>query len=321
MFKIPVALLAALALMVGLAGTANATDTSELGREAKKAFVKPSGDLVASGVAGTALYSDVSLGNFTLPRSGSVTRSATYWVAPDNDWLLSYEVYDGNDNLVSTGEVSSLYGDAPSGSIPLTFSASAVTGTWTVLWGYAEYLPESDDYYTEGDYNFFAVNRQAAPVPTAKKPGAPRSLKVSSQVDAKKRKVSWAAPSSNGGAGIQGYQIMVRKGSKTLYTKNVAASRRSFKVPRRLLHNGKDRVYVKARNRVGFGSNAARSFKVKKPVKAYSRCSALAKDYPRGVARSASAARKHSDGAEVFARVYRLNAKRDRDKDGVACER
>lgn len=57
----------------------------------------------------------------------------------------------------------------------------------------------------------------------------------------------------------------------------------------------------------------------------YPNCSAMYRDYPSGVAKSASAARAAAQSGKrlptVSRAVYRLNTKSDRDHDGVACER
>ena len=55
------------------------------------------------------------------------------------------------------------------------------------------------------------------------------------------------------------------------------------------------------------------------PSKAYKNCTELRKVYPAGVAKSAKAA--GTTGAAVNPKVYKENAKSDRDNDGVACER
>lgn len=61
-------------------------------------------------------------------------------------------------------------------------------------------------------------------------------------------------------------------------------------------------------------------------AKDYANCTALNKAYPGGVAKSkAAAAKAVSGGAKkapaVNAKVYAENASKDRDKDGVACEK
>jgi hypothetical protein len=56
----------------------------------------------------------------------------------------------------------------------------------------------------------------------------------------------------------------------------------------------------------------------------FSNCSALNKVYPGGVAKSKSS--KNKGGATtqkptVSAKIYEENRSKDRDKDGIACER
>jgi len=60
------------------------------------------------------------------------------------------------------------------------------------------------------------------------------------------------------------------------------------------------------------------------PPKTYANCSALNRDYPHGVAKKGASDK--SSGARVTSfkvspKVYNLNTKSDRDKDGIACEK
>ncbi len=59
-------------------------------------------------------------------------------------------------------------------------------------------------------------------------------------------------------------------------------------------------------------------------ARSYSNCKALNKDYPHGVGRSG--ARDSTSGRPVTnfkrnAGLYNANKSRDRDKDGIACEK
>ena len=61
-------------------------------------------------------------------------------------------------------------------------------------------------------------------------------------------------------------------------------------------------------------------------AKSFKNCSAMQKTYKGGVAKNKAAQQKAiADGVEypptVNAKIYAANASRDRDKDGVACER
>ncbi|KAA1420673.1 hypothetical protein FE697_017165 [Mumia zhuanghuii] len=104
----------------------------------------------------------------------------------------------------------------------------------------------------------------APPKPAVKVPGKPRALKVAGARAAKKRTIRWRVPASNGGVKITGYRLVIKKGSRTLLVKNLAAGKRSYKVKRAKLRNGKHVVLVKAKNSKGYGKNAKKAFRVRK---------------------------------------------------------
>jgi hypothetical protein len=59
-------------------------------------------------------------------------------------------------------------------------------------------------------------------------------------------------------------------------------------------------------------------------AKKYSNCTALNKDYPGGVANSAKAKNKGGKTKlkpKVSAALYKANSTKDRDGDGIACEK
>lgn len=97
-----------------------------------------------------------------------------------------------------------------------------------------------------------------------KAPGKAIGLKVSGKAKAKKRLISWKAPSSDGGSAITSYRVVIKKGSKTLLVKNLAGSKRALKVSRAKLRKGTNRVYVTAKNSTGSGPTTSKAFKVKK---------------------------------------------------------
>ncbi len=95
-------------------------------------------------------------------------------------------------------------------------------------------------------------------------PSAPRSLKVSGSSKSANRTISWKSPSANGGAAITQYRIVVKKGSKTLVTKTVSGSTRSYTVNRSKLRNGTNKVLIHAKNSAGWGKTSTKTFQVKK---------------------------------------------------------
>jgi hypothetical protein len=75
---------------------------------------------------------------------------------------------------------------------------------------------------------------------------------------------------------------------------------------------------------LGIGMIAATSLPAEAAVKKYSNCTKLNKVYKHGVGKPG--ARDHTSGKRVttFTRnkaVYQKNTARDRDKDGIACEK
>lgn len=95
-----------------------------------------------------------------------------------------------------------------------------------------------------------------------KVPAVARAMKVSGSSKSKTRTVSWSAPANNGGTPVTRYKVVVKKGSKTLYSKFVTG--RSFKMSRSKLKSGTNTAYVYAYNRIGSAPAAKKSFTVKK---------------------------------------------------------
>lgn len=71
---------------------------------------------------------------------------------------------------------------------------------------------------------------------------------------------------------------------------------------------------------VTVGSTAAEAV----PAKKYSNCTKLNKDYPHGVGKPGAKDKTSGTPVTNFTRnkkVYKQNTARDRDKDGIACEK
>jgi hypothetical protein len=96
-----------------------------------------------------------------------------------------------------------------------------------------------------------------------RKPSAVRSVAVRGEADALRRKVTWRAPVSNGGASITGYVIIVKKGARVLVRTSVGGGKRSVVVKRSKLRTGSHVVIVRARNSQGLGVAGSRSFAVR----------------------------------------------------------
>ena len=56
-------------------------------------------------------------------------------------------------------------------------------------------------------------------------------------------------------------------------------------------------------------------------AKTFSNCTELRMVYPKGVAKSATAAAKQKNKPKVSASIYKSNIKMDRDNDGTVCEK
>jgi hypothetical protein len=92
-------------------------------------------------------------------------------------------------------------------------------------------------------------------------PGKPKKLDVKGKKGAAKRNVVWDKP-WNGGAKLQQYRVIVKKGSTTLIKKTIKASKDKLKLAKSDLRSGKHQVSVKARNAEGWGKPAKETFQV-----------------------------------------------------------
>ncbi|KAA1420672.1 hypothetical protein FE697_017160 [Mumia zhuanghuii] len=165
-------------------------------------------------------------------------------------------IYATNFNVVSTAVVFAA--DAQDNVAPLK-----------VLGGPASQLNDPSHIAVSGSGRLTVANFGAQSVLEfatlfVKAPSKPRALKVKGKKRAKKRTITWKAPADNGGAQITGYRLVIKKGSKVLVKKNFGPGKRSFKVKRAKLRNGKNVVFIKAKNSQGFGKNAKKAFRVRK---------------------------------------------------------
>jgi sugar lactone lactonase YvrE len=102
------------------------------------------------------------------------------------------------------------------------------------------------------------------PLFAAAKPGKPNDLGVSGATGGKQRTISWGEPTSDGGADITDYKVVVKKSGKTLINKTVDGSKLELVVKKKQLAGGVDKVSVSAINSKGAGPAVTRSFPVKK---------------------------------------------------------
>lgn len=101
----------------------------------------------------------------------------------------------------------------------------------------------------------------ASPMPPAVvAPGAVRGLDVAGKPAAPKRKVTWSAPASAGGAPVTGYVVTVAKRAKTLLTRTV--TRTGLTLKRKKLAPGRLVVTVVAVNSAGPGAPATVKLRV-----------------------------------------------------------
>ncbi len=174
-----------------------------------------------------------------------------------------------------------------------------------------------------------SVNRPSgAPEPEITAPSKPRSLKVTKRTRTSV-KISWKAPSTNGGSAIKSYRI-VKPGKDA----TVKASTRSYTI-KKLKASRSYPVSVEAKNAVGYGPAASITAKTKPAApKHYRSCAALQKVYPHGVGRSGADDSTSGEPVENFyvsTKLYKMNNgprnhktgeyDLDRDNDGIACEK
>jgi hypothetical protein len=183
-------------------------------------------------------------------------------------------VNDG-EAVVSTSSLPAgaipLYADAQTDST-IAFSLAIGKGILVELgWDWYDAKPADPTDGQDGGWNEVlrrAVNiAPPAPVvpittPAAKAPGAVSHLKIKGKTSAKTRKVTWAAPTTTGGAAITGYRLVVRQQGKVSLSKSLGAQARHFTIKLRKLSK-KTRsavVEISAVNSAGTGSASSATF-------------------------------------------------------------
>ena len=104
----------------------------------------------------------------------------------------------------------------------------------------------------------------ASPVPPVSAPSQVRGLKVRGSVYSARRKVSWTAPTSTGGAPILSYVVAVYHGKKLLLERVVGGGKHGLAIKARQLRNGKNTVFVAAFNGSAYGAWLGKGFRVRR---------------------------------------------------------
>lgn len=233
--------------------------------------------------------------------------------APESGTSVGFAV-----NLVST--------DVTTYSAPISWTSDQI-GPWLLT-----FRVTGTDGVVLGsesvDYTVRPTVPPEPPEPDITVPSKPRSLKVTKRTRTSV-KISWKAPSTNGGSAIKSYRI-VKPGKDA----TVKASTRSYTI-KKLKASRSYPVSVEAKNAVGYGPAASITAKTKPAApKHYRSCAALQKVYPHGVGRSGADDSTSGEPVENFyvsTKLYKMNNgprnhktgeyDLDRDNDGIACEK
>lgn len=210
--------------------------------------------VLVPGSAKVLVFSSTANGNATPVRT--IAGASTTLVAP------AKLAVDSGRNLYVTDVANdsvSVFGPAANGDVkPVT----RLVGASTQLVNPGAVALGADRRVYVLDSGGPAVRVYAPLVPFVK-PGPVRSLAVSGKKSSQTRKVTWAAPPANLNAtAVTAYRVVIKKGSKTLVSKTVAAGTRSLVVKRSKLKAGTLTVKVVAVNKQGDGPIVTKTFKV-----------------------------------------------------------
>lgn len=176
-------------------------------------------------------------------------------VAKDRSATVSWAIPSTNGGLAVSGYTVTATPKVGSATRSCTTTTALTCTVSGLLNGVAYRFSVS----ASNDVGASPASALSAAVTPRTKPGAPRSLAVSFP-SAGKAKVTWLAPSSNGGASITKYQVRFKDKVTGRYTAWANATTRSY-TKTRLIKNRSYIAQVRAVNTAGAGSAASKTFK------------------------------------------------------------
>ena len=171
---------------------------------------------------------------------------------------------DGAANLYASSAANDRVVVFPAGADGNATPKRVLTGTSTQMDNPFGIWVGSDRRVTLSSRLTNAVNTYAPLVALPTAPSAVRSLAVSGKAKAKKRTIRWVAPASNGGATIVRYDLVVKKGAKTIRSARLAPSHRSYVLKTKRLKKGGYTAFVRAVNSKGASAYVAKAFRIRK---------------------------------------------------------
>jgi hypothetical protein len=218
---------------------------SQTGRFLRVNFTASNGE----GTDGNSLAVGVAVVNVpaapAAPTAMAKDRSATVsWAIPSTDGGLGVSGY----TVTATPKVGSA-----------TRSCTTTTALTCTVSNLLNGVAYRFSVSASNDVGASPASALSAAVTPRTKPGAPRLLAVAFP-SAGKAKVSWLAPSSNGGASITKYQVRFKDKITGRYTAWVNTTTRSY-TKTGLIKNRSYIAQVRAVNTAGAGSPASKTFK------------------------------------------------------------